>query len=347
MVSTLKGVGDLKYKAWNMKKTSVRERYQSPFTSQNDIKVLNVPETKTGHAVKGSSCPGRTFLPLGQHPTWKENRHPMGRTLVGVKTFFGRLILSPSFLISSLIVFFLVPDSVLKGTCSIDLRSRCGEAMRRGVDIIGAILGLILTSPFFLLVPILVKLDSPGSVLFKQMRVGQERRNGDRRRNSYRLNGDRRNGDRRKKNAYGRLFVVYKFRSMREDAEKKSGPVWAKRNDPRITKVGKLLRAIRADELPQLFNVLKGDMSLVGPRPERPYFVDQFVGTISRYEERLKVKPGLTGLAQVMGGYDTCMEDVYSKLDYDLKYVDSKSLGHDLKILLKTIVVVICRKGIY
>ncbi|KPL19483.1 MAG: hypothetical protein AMJ92_03345 [candidate division Zixibacteria bacterium SM23_81] len=219
--------------------------------------------------------------------------------------------------------------------------------MRRGVDIIGAILGLILTSPFFLLVPILVKLDSPGSVLFKQMRVGQERRNGDRRRNSYRLNGDRRNGDRRKKNAYGRLFVVYKFRSMREDAEKKSGPVWAKRNDPRITKVGKLLRAIRADELPQLFNVLKGDMSLVGPRPERPYFVDQFVGTISRYEERLKVKPGLTGLAQVMGGYDTCMEDVYSKLDYDLKYVDSKSLGHDLKILLKTIVVVICRKGIY
>jgi lipopolysaccharide/colanic/teichoic acid biosynthesis glycosyltransferase len=134
---------------------------------------------------------------------------------------------------------------------------------------------------------------------------------------------------------------------MREDAEKKSGPVWAKRNDPRITKVGKLLRVIRADELPQLFNVLKGDMSLVGPRPERPYFVNQFVGNISRYEERLKVKPGLTGLAQVMGGYDTCMEDVYSKLDYDLKYVKSKSFGHDLKILLKTIVVVICRKGIY
>jgi lipopolysaccharide/colanic/teichoic acid biosynthesis glycosyltransferase len=114
-----------------------------------------------------------------------------------------------------------------------------------------------------------------------------------------------------------------------------------------VTKVGKLLRATRTDELPQLINILKGDMSIVGPRPERPFFVNQFVSSIERYDDRLRVKPGLTGLAQVMGGYDTCLDDVYSKLNYDLNYIAQRSLGQDAKILLRTIGVVISGKGVY
>ena len=201
-----------------------------------------------------------------------------------LRGYLGKLIISPSFLLSSLLVFLFVPDSVLKGTYTIDLRGRLSELLRRLFDIVTASIALTVLSPLFLIVPILIKLDSPGSIFYHQIRVGQNRRDTDRRSNSYRLKGDRRNGDRRRENSHGRLFVVYKFRSMRQDAEKKSGPVWAQQGDPRVTKVGRLLRATRVDEIPQFFNILRGDMSLVGPRPERPFFVNKFVKSISQYQ---------------------------------------------------------------
>lgn len=262
------------------------------------------------------------------------------------ESFFHKLVISPSLLILSLPGFFFVSHSEHKGSPSIDLRAHCREALHRFIDILGASVILLLTAPIFLVVPMLIKLDSPGCVFYKQVRVGQDKRRYNRRKSSYRLKGDRRNGDRRKKDDHGRLFVVYKFRSMRQDAEKKSGPVWAKKSDPRITTVGKVLRATRSDQLPQLLNILKGDMSLVGPHPERPYFVSQFVDTICDYHRRLRVKPGLIGYAQTVGGYHARREDVYSKLRYDLHYIRNRSVGHDLRILLKSIVISVYGKGI-
>lgn len=327
-------------------KTAERGAPWVPAIPGNDIQVMDPPKITAQPEPRDPALAKKSFpLPDPLRNRWEDVR-PRGRIRVLAESFLGKLIISPSFLISSLLVFFLIPHSVLKGSYSIDLRAHCREALQRLVDILGASIILILTAPIFLVAPILIKLDSPGCVFYKQVRVGQDKRRHNRRKSSYRLKGDRRNGDRRKENTHGQLFVVYKFRSMRQDAEKKSGPVWAKKADPRITKVGKLLRATRSDELPQLLNILKGDMSLVGPRPERPHFVSQFVDTISDYHERLKVKPGLTGYAQVMGGYDTCIEDVLCKLNYDLHYVHNKSFGQDVKILLKTIVVVVCGKGV-
>ena len=334
-------------KAWKLSKTAVSGTLWAPPTPLDGISVVDLSVSRRGTVV-GVPDRGREILPLNsRHPVTLENQRPKGRILTFLKSLLGKLIISPSFLLSSLLVFLLVPDSVLKGTCSIDLKTWSRGLFRRFFDIASSTSGLILSAPLFLILPILIKLDSSGSVIYKQIRVGQNRRNKNRRTSSYSLKGDRRKDDRRKEDANGKLFEVYKFRSMCQDAEKKSGPVWAKQGDPRITKVGKLLRATRTDEIPQLINIFKGDMSLVGPRPERPFFVNRFVGTISRYQERLKAKPGLTGLAQVMGGYDTSLEDVYTKLDYDLNYLSHQSFGHDLKILLKTFAVVLCGKGVY
>ena len=126
---------------------------------------------------------------------------------------------------------------------------------------------------------------------------------------------------------------MYKFRSMSKDAEKKSGPVWAGKRDPRITRVGKIIRRIRIDEFPQLINVLMGDMSLVGPRPERPYFVDRLKRKYPFYMRRLKVQPGVTGWAQVKGKYDTTIENVKEKLEFDLYYIENMSLRMDMRII--------------
>jgi len=143
----------------------------------------------------------------------------------------------------------------------------------------------------------------------------------------------------------GRYFRVYKFRSMVTDAEKHSGPVWAKKNDPRVTAVGRLLRKLRLDEIPQLWNVLKGDMSIVGPRPERPYFVEKLKRVYPLYSRRLLVRPGLTGWAQVKGRYDETIEDVKTKLEFDLYYLENMSLRMDLKIVLSTVAIVLGGKG--
>ncbi len=183
---------------------------------------------------------------------------------------------------------------------------------KRVTDIALSLLALVLTAPLCLLVGVAVKLDSRGPVLYRQKRLTLQ----------------------------GKPFYLYKFRTMVDKAERESGPVLAKENDPRVTRVGRLIRAARIDEIPQLFNVLKGDMSIVGTRPERPFFVSKLVKEIPEYAYRLNVKSGITGLAQIAGRYSTSPEN---KLIYDLLYTKSYSPARDLAILLQTIKVILMR----
>ena len=188
--------------------------------------------------------------------------------------------------------------------------------IKRLMDIVIAALLLLVTLPIMLVTAIAIKLDSKGPVFYSQERIG----------------------------LYGKRFMVRKFRTMRTDAEK-NGAQWATKNDPRITRVGRLLRKMRIDELPQLLCVLKGDMSMVGPRPERAVFIEKLREQIPFYIGRLKMKPGLTGWAQVRYHYDTSIEDVQKKLEYDMYYYENMSLLLDLQILFRTIYVVLTGKG--
>ncbi len=191
------------------------------------------------------------------------------------------------------------------------------KKVKRFLDIVISFLILLITLPITIITAILIKLDSKGPVFFKQERTG--------------LNG--------------KNFYVYKFRSMVKDAEKKSGPVWSQKNDPRVTRVGAFIRKVRIDEIPQMINVLKGEMSLVGPRPERPYFVEKLSKEFPLYKRRLKVRPGVTGWAQVKHKYDETLDDVKTKLRFDLFYIENMSLRMDFKILFRTIFVVLFGKG--
>ncbi len=193
------------------------------------------------------------------------------------------------------------------------------KKLKRLLDIAVSLIILVITFPVTFLTSIAIKIDSPGPVFFKQERSG--------------LNG--------------KSFMIYKFRSMRQDAEKLTGPMWSTKDDPRITRVGKFIRKVRIDEIPQMLNVLKGEMSIVGPRPERPYFVDMLAKEIPYYKRRLKVRPGITGWAQVKHKYDESIEDVKVKLRYDLFYIENMSLRMDFKILFRTIFVVLFGKGHY
>jgi lipopolysaccharide/colanic/teichoic acid biosynthesis glycosyltransferase len=217
--------------------------------------------------------------------------------------------------------------------------------LKRAFDVVGAAAGLVLAIPFFIFIPLLIKLDSPGPVFYFQTRVGLDRRRRNRRVLAAGDAPDRRSTDRRQLNQSGRIFKLIKFRSMVHNAERSCGPVWASQNDPRITRLGGFLRRTRIDEIPQLINVLCGQMSLVGPRPERPHFVSRFCDTISRYPYRQTVKPGITGLAQVEHGYDRNEEDVLRKVGYDLKYIAEWNPALDVKILLKTVRVVLSGRG--
>jgi lipopolysaccharide/colanic/teichoic acid biosynthesis glycosyltransferase len=217
--------------------------------------------------------------------------------------------------------------------------------LKRTMDIFGALVGIILSLPLLAVVPILIKLDSPGPVFYSQTRVGRNRRKADRRYHQRSEVDDRRKSDRRKHNLHGRPFRLLKFRTMVRDAEKASGPVWASKDDTRVTRLGRILRKTRIDEVPQFFNVLVGDMALVGPRPERPTFVQELSTRVEGYTDRLQVKPGITGLAQVEGGYDTAVSSVVEKVGYDVAYIRSMSVWNDLKILGKTVRVVLTGKG--
>ena len=217
--------------------------------------------------------------------------------------------------------------------------------IKRLFDIVGAISGIILTLPLWLMITVLIKLDSEGPVFYCQTRVGKNRRRDRRRTSSEDSVGNSRSRERRRDNYFGRTFKLFKFRTMIHDAERESGPVWAKPNDKRVTRFGAFLRKMRLDELPQLLNVLSGEMSLVGPRPERPTFVTDLTDRIDDYSLRLIVKPGITGLAQVKGGYDSTETTVTRKLGYDLNYIRTWSIWLDIVILFKTVKVVLTGKG--
>ncbi len=204
-----------------------------------------------------------------------------------------------------------------------------------------AIVGLVLSAPFMLVIAALIKLTSPGPVIFKQPRVGLDRRSSADRR---RFNRAERPGrpQRRGKDRGGRIFTMYKFRTMRSDHG--SPQVWASQDDPRITRVGRFLRATRLDELPQLFNVLRGEMNIVGPRPEQPEIFDELSQNVGDYRHRQRVLPGITGLAQVSMGYDRSVDDVRRKVGLDLEYIRRRSALEDLTIMAKTMPVMVFRR---
>jgi len=198
-----------------------------------------------------------------------------------------------------------------------DLMPLWEKIAKRGMDIAISLSVLMVMLPIIVAITIAIRSTSSGNAIYSQKRVGKK----------------------------GRLFTMYKFRTMYEDAEAETGPTWASENDPRVTKVGAWLRKTRLDEIPQFYNVLKGEMSLVGPRPERPYFVEQFKNEIPMYTRRLRVRPGITGWAQVKWKYDSSLDDVKEKTKYDLFYVENMSLRMDFKILINTVFSMVRAKG--
>jgi sugar transferase (PEP-CTERM system associated) len=195
--------------------------------------------------------------------------------------------------------------------------SRWTRFWKRAIDLVLASTGFVLAAPLTLLTALAVYLDSDGPILYSQERVGE----------------------------HGRIFTLYKFRSMRLDAEREGTPLWARDNDDRVTRVGRIIRKMRLDELPQLWNVLRGDMSFVGPRPERPFFVEQLAQEIPFYQQRHAVKPGVTGWAQIKYEYGSSIEDAMEKLRYDLYYIKHLSIPLDLSIVFDTVKVVMFGKG--
>ena len=209
------------------------------------------------------------------------------------------------------------------------------ERMIRLLNVVAATIGLVLTLPLWLLIAVAIKLTSRGPMFYHQVRVGRD----------YRSRGAPRTDPRRSVDLGGRPFTILKFRTMTVDAEHHGKAVWAKADDHRVTLVGKFLRSCRLDELPQLLNVIRGDMNLVGPRPERPELFAQLRDQIPDYQRRQRVHPGITGHAQVHLQYDTTVEDVKRKVQHDLEYISRRSVWEDLKIMLKTIPVMLFRKG--
>lgn len=208
------------------------------------------------------------------------------------------------------------------------------EAARRALNFVLALLALIIAAPLFVIIALLVKISSPGPVFYVQARVGIDRR----RRDVYDKDG------RRRVDYGGKLFTIYKFRTMTVESST-AGQVWAKPDDPRVTRIGRFLRNYRLDELPQLFNVLKGDMNIVGPRPEQPKIFVDLRQQIERYPDRQRVLPGITGWAQVNQHYDLSLDDVRNKLQFDLEYIEQRrSVGGDVVILLRTVPAVLFKR---
>jgi sugar transferase (PEP-CTERM system associated) len=197
-------------------------------------------------------------------------------------------------------------------------KSQLTHLYKRISGVVFSVIGLIIFFPVMAVVAIMIKLESAGPVLFRQKRAGEN----------------------------GRIFELLKFRSMYEDAEAQSGPVWAQQNDARVTRVGRWIRSLRLDELPQFINVLRGDMNFVGPRPERPHFVQQLSEIIPYYNQRHSVKPGITGWAQIKFRYGNTIEDTIEKLRYDLFYIKNMSIWLDAFIIFQTIKIVLLGKGV-
>jgi sugar transferase (PEP-CTERM system associated) len=196
-------------------------------------------------------------------------------------------------------------------------RSKWIDLLKRVLDLAAGMIGLAASMPIMIVVSLVVRLESKGPIIFRQTRVGR----------------------------MGKCFEVLKFRSMNVDAEKSNGAQWASENDPRVTRIGRFLRKYRLDELPQFVNVIRGEMSFVGPRPERPCFVEELRKTIPYYDERHSVRPGVTGWAQVQYAYGASIEDAFNKLEYDLFYLQNMSLTFDLAIIFQTIRIVIGGRG--
>ena len=216
-------------------------------------------------------------------------------------------------------------------------RARAKAPSERAINAINvtiAATALLLLSPLLVLVAIAIKLTSPGPIFYMQSRVGIDRRR----------RGSTEFYDRRMQDLGGRIFTIYKFRSMTVDSER-SGAVWAAKQDARVTPIGRIIRKTRIDELPQLINVVKGDMNIVGPRPERPSIFVRLRGEIDQYQARQQAKPGITGWAQINNPYDTCLDDVRKKVALDLQYLERRCVAEDLKIMAMTLPVMIFRKG--
>jgi len=225
--------------------------------------------------------------------------------------------------------------------------AKIGIALRtkRVFDIVVACLALAVSAPLLVAFAIAIKMDSRGPVFFAQERIGLNRRRTERRNRRLAVTSDSRtNADRRKSINPGRPFRIFKFRTMVADAER-FGPRLASENDPRVTRVGRLMRRTRIDEIPQFLNVIRGDMSIIGPRPERPFFINEVRHEVPEFTMRLMVKPGITGLAQVENGYTKTIDEMKRKLFYDLKYIADLSLMQEIKILFKTFYVVVTGKG--
>jgi lipopolysaccharide/colanic/teichoic acid biosynthesis glycosyltransferase len=205
----------------------------------------------------------------------------------------------------------------------------------RASNIFLAGLALAVAAPLMVLIALVVKLSSRGPVIYTQRRIGLDQRDGSR----------RTLGDRRKLDLGGRPFTIYKFRTMYKDAGRPSRQVWTRPNDRRITPVGRVLRACRLDEIPQLVNVIKGDMNIVGPRPEQPEIFARLREQFDRFPERQRIRPGITGLAQVRSGYGGTSLEIERKLQHDLEYLSRCSFWLDIEVLLRTVPVVLLRQG--
>ncbi len=212
----------------------------------------------------------------------------------------------------------------------------CSERPRRALNVVVALVGLVVTLPLWILIAAAIKLTSRGPVFYLQERVGLDLRQG----------GPNQDDPRRRVDLGGRPFMMYKFRTMRLDAESGTGAVWSGQGDPRVTSVGRCLRHCRLDELPQLLNVLKGDMNVVGPRPERASIFAELREQIPGYPLRQKTRPGITGYAQVNLEYDSSVEDVIEKLKFDATYVQHQSVAMDLQIMVKTLPVMLFREKV-
>jgi sugar transferase (PEP-CTERM system associated) len=218
-------------------------------------------------------------------------------------------------LVSKIAIADLSPEWIVR--CKGFRRDRLIMLTKRVIDMVVSAIGLLLSAPITLLTAMAIKVDSPGAVFYRQERVGQN----------------------------DEPFIIYKFRSMSEGAEANGNPVWAAEDDPRVTRVGKVIRKLRIDEIPQMINVLKGQMSLVGPRPERPFFVQTLNKKIPYYSLRHSIKPGITGWAQISYPYGDSEEDAIEKLQYDLYYMKNMSLLFDLQIIFESLKVVVMGKG--